>query len=147
MPVLGACGWVAVVCDRHSTLLVLYTACLHPCHSGNCVRARNVCGYRGGCNYACPSRFAAPRHCDPTLLYGNSLPVLVQTQPLRPAVKVFFEDTLKFFLSLYGHRLPVLSMSISDDDDLIVTASADKNVKIWGRSRASFVNCAGTFCS
>ena len=62
----------------------------------------------------------------------------------QSAVKVFFEDTLKFFLSLYGHRLPVLSMSISDDDDLIVTASADKNVKIWGQS---FVHSAGTFCT
>ena len=58
------------------------------------------------------------------------------------AVKVFFEDTLKFFLSLYGHRLPVLSMSISHDDNLIVTASADKNVKIWGASGHSTRQCA-----
>ncbi|KII95241.1 hypothetical protein PLICRDRAFT_34085 [Plicaturopsis crispa FD-325 SS-3] len=47
-------------------------------------------------------------------------------------VKVFYQDTLKFFLSLYGHKLPVLSMDISDDSKLIVTCSADKNVKIWG---------------
>ncbi|KAF5317921.1 hypothetical protein D9611_014416 [Ephemerocybe angulata] len=39
---------------------------------------------------------------------------------------------LKFFLSLYGHKLPVLDMDISDDSKLIVTCSADKNVKIWG---------------
>ena len=47
-------------------------------------------------------------------------------------IKVFFVDTLKFFLSLYGHKLPVLSMDISYDSTLIVTGSADKNVKIWG---------------
>lgn len=47
-------------------------------------------------------------------------------------VKVFFVDTLKFFLSLYGHKLPVLCMDISSDGDLIVTGSADKNLKIWG---------------
>ncbi|KAG6393330.1 hypothetical protein SASPL_147569 [Salvia splendens] len=47
-------------------------------------------------------------------------------------VKVFFMDTLKFFLSLYGHKLPVLCMDISSDGDLIVTGSADKNLKIWG---------------
>lgn len=41
-------------------------------------------------------------------------------------------DTLKFFLSLYGHKLPVLCMDISSDGDLIVTGSADKNLKIWG---------------
>lgn len=47
-------------------------------------------------------------------------------------VKVFYQDTLKFFLSLYGHKLPVLSMSISHDSKLIATCSADKNIKIWG---------------
>lgn len=47
-------------------------------------------------------------------------------------VKVFFMDTLKFFLSLYGHKLPVLCMDISSDGALIVTGSADKNLKIWG---------------
>lgn len=51
---------------------------------------------------------------------------------LDSTVKVFYEDTLKFFLSLYGHKLPVLSMDISSDSQLIVTCSADKNVKIWG---------------
>ncbi|XP_073009438.1 uncharacterized protein [Typha latifolia] len=47
-------------------------------------------------------------------------------------VKVFFVDTLKYFLSLYGHKLPVLCMDISSDGDLIVSGSADKNLKIWG---------------
>ncbi|XP_058083541.1 uncharacterized protein LOC131231393 isoform X2 [Magnolia sinica] len=45
---------------------------------------------------------------------------------------VFFLDSLKFFLSLYGHKLPVLCMDISSDGDLIVSGSADKNLKIWG---------------
>uniref|UniRef100_A0A6I8RCF7 WD repeat-containing protein 3 n=3 Tax=Xenopus tropicalis TaxID=8364 RepID=A0A6I8RCF7_XENTR len=47
-------------------------------------------------------------------------------------VKVFYTDTLKFFLSLYGHKLPVLCMDICHDNALIVTGSADRNVKIWG---------------
>ncbi|KXN83719.1 hypothetical protein AN958_00861 [Leucoagaricus sp. SymC.cos] len=51
---------------------------------------------------------------------------------LDSTVKVFYQDTLKFFLSLYGHKLPVLAMDISHDSKLIVTCSADKNVKIWG---------------
>ncbi|GJE84422.1 WD-repeat-containing protein [Phanerochaete sordida] len=51
---------------------------------------------------------------------------------LDSTVKVFYQDTLKFFLSLYGHKLPVLSMDISPDSKLIVTCSSDKNVKIWG---------------
>lgn len=51
---------------------------------------------------------------------------------LDNTVKVFFLDSMKFFLSLYGHKLPVLSMDISYDSKLIVTCSADKNIKIWG---------------
>ncbi|KAH9318231.1 hypothetical protein KI387_020000, partial [Taxus chinensis] len=51
---------------------------------------------------------------------------------LDSTIKVFFVDTLKFFLSLYGHKLPVLCMDISSDGDLLVSGSADKNLKIWG---------------
>jgi U3 small nucleolar RNA-associated protein 12 len=41
-------------------------------------------------------------------------------------------DSLKLKGSLYGHKLPVLSMDISSDSTLLVTGSADKNIKIWG---------------
>ncbi|CAH1179400.1 unnamed protein product [Phaedon cochleariae] len=51
---------------------------------------------------------------------------------LDSTVKIFFVDTLKFYLSLYGHKLPVLCMDISSDSTLIATGSADRNVKIWG---------------
>ncbi|KAI9595716.1 WD40-repeat-containing domain protein [Syncephalis fuscata] len=57
---------------------------------------------------------------------------LVAVALLDATVKVFYHDTLKFFLSLYGHKLPVLSMDISSDSNLLVTCSADKNVKLWG---------------
>ncbi|MEW5304297.1 MAG: hypothetical protein WDW36_006917 [Sanguina aurantia] len=51
---------------------------------------------------------------------------------LDATVKVFYIDSLKFFLSLYGHKLPVLAMDISSDGTLLVTGSADKNIKVWG---------------
>lgn len=57
---------------------------------------------------------------------------LIAVALLDSTVKVFFADSLKFFVSLYGHKLPVLSMDISFDSKLIITCSADKNVKIWG---------------
>ncbi|GAA5885783.1 hypothetical protein JCM16303_006062 [Sporobolomyces ruberrimus] len=57
---------------------------------------------------------------------------LLAVSLLDSTVKVFFADTLKFFLSLYGHKLPVLSLDISFDSKLIITCSADKNIKIWG---------------
>ncbi|KAM0283627.1 hypothetical protein ACHAQH_002405 [Verticillium albo-atrum] len=51
---------------------------------------------------------------------------------LDSTVKVFFVDSLKLYLNLYGHKLPVLSMDISFDSKLIITSSADKNIRIWG---------------
>ncbi|XP_006813674.2 WD repeat-containing protein 3 [Saccoglossus kowalevskii] len=51
---------------------------------------------------------------------------------LDNTVKVFFTDTLKFFLSLYGHKLPVLTLDISYDSQLLITGSADRNIKLWG---------------
>ncbi|KAL6484805.1 hypothetical protein MHYP_G00068500 [Metynnis hypsauchen] len=57
---------------------------------------------------------------------------LLAVSLLDCTVKIFYTDTLKFFLSLYGHKLPVLCMDISHDCALIVTGSADRNVKVWG---------------
>lgn len=51
---------------------------------------------------------------------------------LNNNVQVVFVDTLKLFLTLYGHKLPVLSIDISHDSKIIITSSADKNIKIWG---------------
>ncbi|KJH43198.1 WD domain, G-beta repeat protein [Dictyocaulus viviparus] len=45
---------------------------------------------------------------------------------------VYFVDTLKFFISLYGHSLPVTCVTISPNSKLVVTGSADKSIKIWG---------------
>lgn len=57
---------------------------------------------------------------------------LLAVSLLDCTVKIFYVDTLKFFLSLYGHKLPVICMDISYDGALIATGSADRNVKIWG---------------
>lgn len=51
---------------------------------------------------------------------------------LNNNVQVVFFDSLKLFLTLYGHKLPVLSIDISFDSKLLITSSADKNIKIWG---------------
>nr|DBA34631.1 TPA: hypothetical protein GDO54_002177 [Pyxicephalus adspersus] len=57
---------------------------------------------------------------------------LLAASLLDCTVKIFFVDTLKFFLTLYGHKLPVLCMDISYDSTIIVTGSADRNIKLWG---------------
>ena len=57
---------------------------------------------------------------------------LLAVATLDNTVKVFFVDSLRLFLNLYGHKLPVLNMDISCDSKLIATCSADKNVRLWG---------------
>jgi U3 small nucleolar RNA-associated protein 12 len=68
--------------------------------------------------------------------------LLLAVSLLDSTVKVFFDDTLKFFLSLYGHKLPVMALDISADNTLLVSASADKNVKLWG---LDFGDCHRSF--
>lgn len=41
-------------------------------------------------------------------------------------------NEIKLALSLYGHKLPVLCIDISTDSSLVITGSADKNIRIWG---------------
>lgn len=61
---------------------------------------------------------------------------------LDTTVKVFFVDSLKLYLTLYGHKLPVLSLDISHDSKLVLTSSADKTVRVWG---LDFGDCHKTF--
>ena len=57
---------------------------------------------------------------------------------LDNTMRIFYSDSDKLFLSLYGHKLPVLSFDISSDNALLVSGSADKNLRIWGMD---FGNC------
>jgi U3 small nucleolar RNA-associated protein 12 len=57
---------------------------------------------------------------------------IVFVSTLDSTIKVFFDDSLKLFLSLYGHKLPALAVDSSDDDLILASGGADKTVKIWG---------------
>jgi U3 small nucleolar RNA-associated protein 12 len=57
---------------------------------------------------------------------------LLFVSTLDCTIKVFFDDTLKLFLSLYGHKLPALAIDGSDDDTILASGGADKTIKIWG---------------
>lgn len=47
-------------------------------------------------------------------------------------IQLFFADTLKPYLSLFGHKLPPTSMSFSTDDTLVATVGMDKSLRFWG---------------
>eukprot|EP01069_Polyplicarium_translucidae_P009428 Polyplicarium_translucidae@DN3317_c0_g1_i6.p1 len=51
---------------------------------------------------------------------------------LNNTVQVFFADSMRIFLQLYGHQLPVTCISIASDSTLLASGSIDKTVKIWG---------------
>lgn len=61
---------------------------------------------------------------------------------LDNSIKIFYEDSNKIFLTLYGHKLPVLSIDVSSDGALLVSGSSDKNVKLWGMD---FGDCHKSF--
>lgn len=61
---------------------------------------------------------------------------------LDNTVKIFYLDSFKFYLVLYGHSLPVNALDISSDETLIVTGSSDKTIKIWG---LDFGDCHKSF--
>ena len=62
--------------------------------------------------------------------YASSSGIYIPTSlPTHPSTHL---PTYVHTYSLYGHKLPVMAMDISDDNDIIATASADKTVKIWG---------------
>lgn len=56
----------------------------------------------------------------------NQQKLCVSVALLDHTIKVFYDDSLSFFLSLYGHKLPVMSLDISDDGTLLISGSADK---------------------
>ena len=47
-------------------------------------------------------------------------------------IKIYYFDTMKFHLNLYGHKMPVTYYDISSDGALIVSGGLDKSIKIWG---------------
>jgi U3 small nucleolar RNA-associated protein 12 len=51
---------------------------------------------------------------------------------LDNTLKVFFADSHKLILSLYGHKLPITAFDISSDSSVVATGGADKNLKFWG---------------
>merc|ERR1719506_2286697 len=57
---------------------------------------------------------------------------------LNHTLNLYFADTQKFYLSLYGHRLPVMCVDMSSDSQMLASGSADKNVKLWS---TQFGNC------
>ncbi|KAL9060176.1 MAG: hypothetical protein Q9162_000790 [Coniocarpon cinnabarinum] len=56
----------------------------------------------------------------------------IAVSTLDNTIKVFFVDSLKLYLNLYGHKLPVLHIAIASDSKLLASCSADKNIRLWG---------------
>jgi U3 small nucleolar RNA-associated protein 12 len=48
------------------------------------------------------------------------------------SIRIFYSDSDKEYLSLYGHKLAVHCMDISSDCTLLASGSNDKNIRLWG---------------
>lgn len=47
-------------------------------------------------------------------------------------IQLFFADTLKPYLSLFGHKLPPTSLAFTSDGTLCASTAMDKSVRFWG---------------
>ncbi|CCW67912.1 unnamed protein product [Phytomonas sp. Hart1] len=47
-------------------------------------------------------------------------------------IQLFFADTLKPYLLLFGHKLPPTSLSFSTDGTLVASVGMDKSLRFWG---------------
>lgn len=47
-------------------------------------------------------------------------------------IQLFFADSLKPYLSLFGHKLPPTDMSFSSDGALVASVGTDKSLRFWG---------------
>lgn len=47
-------------------------------------------------------------------------------------IQLFFADTMKPYLSLFGHKLPPSSISFSTDGTLVASVGLDKSLRFWG---------------
>mmetsp|Transcript_58805 Transcript_58805/g.144136 ORF Transcript_58805/g.144136 Transcript_58805/m.144136 type:complete len:663 (+) Transcript_58805:609-2597(+) len=56
---------------------------------------------------------------------------LLITSTLSSKLDIFLLDNLQFNYSLYGHNLPILSLSVCDDDLFLASGSADFSFRIW----------------
>jgi len=47
-------------------------------------------------------------------------------------IQLFYADTMKPFLALFGHKLPPTSLSFSSDGTLAASVGMDKSLRFWG---------------
>ena len=52
---------------------------------------------------------------------------------LDGSIHLLFADSFERFLTLHGHKLPVLSVSASSDNSILVSGSADRPIKLCAR--------------
>lgn len=63
-------------------------------------------------------------------MYGRQLERLAASLQ-NNQIHVQYADTGKNALKLYGHKLPVTDFDISSDGALLVSASVDKDIRVW----------------
>jgi U3 small nucleolar RNA-associated protein 12 len=48
------------------------------------------------------------------------------------SIEVSFNESLKLFLRLYAHQIPIVALDVNDDDDVFALAGTYKTIKVWG---------------
>lgn len=56
-------------------------------------------------------------------------------------IQIYYCNSNKLFLELYGHSLPILSFQLTSDDTILISGGIDKSIKLWAMD---FGNCKKT---
>lgn len=131
---------VQAVEDAHEG--AVWSVCIRPDGLGFITASADKCiklwsfelGSQGSMRFQCERQLLTPSDAlCVRMSHSKSLSdSLFAVAQLDHNIRVFFQDSLKLYLTLYGHKLPVLSIDISSDNTLLVSGSADKTIKIWG---------------
>jgi hypothetical protein len=63
---------------------------------------------------------------------------LVLTSMMDNSLHIRYADSLKMYLKIYGHSLPITDFACSSDEYILATISSDKSLRIWDKD---FGNC------
>ncbi|CDR93757.1 WD domain, G-beta repeat containing protein, putative [Babesia bigemina] len=127
--------------SKRSSDLDVISICEHPDHASFAAAFRDRCvrvfqymlKKKGSQEVLCVKEVSSTSLADdPTEVRYSSDGRLLAVALHDSTVQTFYTDTMKPFLSLYGHKLPVTSIDISSDGTLLASSSLDKTIKIWG---------------